>query len=171
MTEGHRHTQYTLRKWKFCQDSSVDLHMNMLAYYTREIEENGLLRAYKGFLVKNEFINAPNYWKPLRDILAICSVFDLFFFSFFFFLHGSRTILLKKKEERQSGIVTLYNLLWLNACDTVFIWYSSLEMPLLCYMSYSFFISSHRKLKGRFAKDAIFSSVTLTLFDITTELD
>lgn len=95
----------------------------------------------------------------------------LIYSSSLFFLHGSRTILLKKKEERQSGIVTLYNLLWLNACDTVFIWYSSLEMPLLCYMSYSFFISSHRKLKGRFAKDAIFSSVTLTLFDITTELD
>lgn len=36
-------------------------------------------------------------------------------------------------------------------------------MPLLCYMLYSFFISSHRKLKGRFAIDAIFPSVTLTL--------
>lgn len=69
--------------------------------YTREIGENGLPRAYKGFLVKNEFINIPNYWKPLRDLLAIYRVFDLFFHFFFFFLHGGRTILLEKKRKAE----------------------------------------------------------------------
>lgn len=110
--------------------------------------------------MKSEFINTPNYWKPLRDFLAIYRVFDLLLFFFFLTWKQNNPFV---KKERQCGIVTLYNLLWLNACDTVFIWYSSLEMPLLCYMLYSFFISSHRKLKGRFAKDAVFSSVTLTL--------
>lgn len=60
-------------------------HESVGTLYTREIGENGLLRAYKGFLVKNEFINIPNYWKPLRDLLAIYRVFDLFFHFFFFF--------------------------------------------------------------------------------------
>lgn len=91
---------------EFCQDSSVDLHMNVLAYYTREIEENGLLRAYKGFLVKNEFINAPNYWKPLRDFLAICSVFDLFFFYFFFYMVAEQSFWKKRrKAERYCYII------------------------------------------------------------------
>lgn len=73
------------------------------ALSTREIGKNGLLRAYKGFLVKNEFINTPNYWKPLKDFLAIDRVVDLLLV--FFLKHEQNNPFERRKAEQYCCII------------------------------------------------------------------